>query len=281
MDAQKNNPQIKTDIKLRSDQKVSNLELMRVSRGMTQSQLAEKSGIPLSTIQVYERFARNINGAAIDRLLTLCLALDCQLEDILEGDSIIEMAKTVRTQNSTDNIKDKTISYVYPQNLLQDILGDFHAAAECVDSVNTLEYLFPMLPERWGDILKLKYQDKWTLVQIGEKYQISKTRIGQLINFAIAKLKAPEHIKCLEMGVDAYKAYCQQIECEKTTRPLSEISIEELNLSGRAYNALMRSGHDTVEKVAKLDFECLVALKNMSETAANEVLEKIGPYIHT
>ena len=71
MDAQKNNPRIKTDTKLRSDQKVSNLELMRVSRGMTQSQLAEKSSIPLSAIQGFERFARNINGAAIDRLLTL------------------------------------------------------------------------------------------------------------------------------------------------------------------------------------------------------------------
>ena len=57
-----------------------------------------------------------------------------------------------------------------------------------------------------------------------------------------------------------------------------EIPIEEMNLSGRAYNCLMRAGLTTVGKVKMLAKEDLLNMKNMGQTAANEIICKLKNY---
>lgn len=265
------------------DKKVSNLERVRVSRGMTQDQLAEKSGIPIRTIQVYECLARNINGTNVERLLDLCLALNCRLEDIIEGNGANEKARAVRNMDVQAVPGLEQYMPPYPQNLLQDVFEDKDAAWNCIDGENTLDHLYRSLPENWGDILKLRYRDNCTLEEIGNRYQVTRTRSGQIIHAALEKLKTPENITCLQMGIDAYEDYCEKAvhseRVKKASRQLSEISIEKLNLSARVHNALMRAGYDTIDKVADLNFEKIVAIKGMRETAANEVLTKIKVYI--
>ena len=283
MSIQGYNPQIKTDIKLRANQKVSNLERVRVSRGMTQAQLAEKSGISLRTIQGFERLARNINGTDIERLLDFCIALNCRIEDIIEGNDAIKKAKMVRELEPQETPCGEPLVYEYPQNLLQDIFEDFNSAQNCIDSEHTLEYLYGLIPENWGEILKLRYRDKHTLEQIGSRYQVTRMRAGQIVHFALEKLREPNHIVCLQMGVDAYKAYCEEKVhdevIQKESRPLADISIEELNLSGRAYSSLMKAGYNTIDKVAEIDLETLMAIKNMGKSAAIETLERIEAYL--
>lgn len=62
------------------------LKEMRQSRGLSQSQLAEKTGINVRTIQHYEQGSKNFDHARIDTILKCCIALNCKLEDLIENE---------------------------------------------------------------------------------------------------------------------------------------------------------------------------------------------------
>lgn len=71
------------------------LKAWRQAKGMSQSQLAEKTGINLRTIQHYEQGSKNFDHARIDTIMRVCVALDCRLDDILENPEYVELAKKV------------------------------------------------------------------------------------------------------------------------------------------------------------------------------------------
>lgn len=60
------------------------LQIQRKNLGLTQTQLAEKSGINIRTLQQYESGAKKINKASVQAVQALAAALDCRLDDILE-----------------------------------------------------------------------------------------------------------------------------------------------------------------------------------------------------
>lgn len=55
----------------------------RRKKGLSQSQLADITGISLRTIQAYESETRNINKAAAENVYLLAQALDTSMEEIL------------------------------------------------------------------------------------------------------------------------------------------------------------------------------------------------------
>lgn len=70
---------------------------IRTSRGLSQSKLAELSGVNLRTLQQYEAGSRDINGVKLSSLLDLCLALDCDLTDILTDQELITKLERFRS----------------------------------------------------------------------------------------------------------------------------------------------------------------------------------------
>ena len=74
--------------KIKHSKKISKLKLMRIKAGMKQSELAEKSGIPLKSIGNYEQLKRNINHAQAINVYKLASALNCPIEDLLELNQI-------------------------------------------------------------------------------------------------------------------------------------------------------------------------------------------------
>ena len=62
----------------------TNLKRLRHLAGLSQRELAEKSGISLRTIQQYEQRQKNINKAQVDTLIPLSMALYCEVRDLLE-----------------------------------------------------------------------------------------------------------------------------------------------------------------------------------------------------
>lgn len=69
------------------------LKEMRQSRGLSQSQLAEKTGINVRTIQHYEQGSKNFDHARIDTILKVCIVLNCNLEDVIENQEYIDLIK--------------------------------------------------------------------------------------------------------------------------------------------------------------------------------------------
>ena len=56
----------------------------RERRGVTQAELADKSGVPLRSLQNYEQGKNPINGAAAIQVYKIAKALRVAVEDLLE-----------------------------------------------------------------------------------------------------------------------------------------------------------------------------------------------------
>ena len=62
----------------------TNLKRIRTVYGVTQAELAERSGVSLRSIQMYEQRNKNINKASGDTLYSLAKVLGCAMEDLIE-----------------------------------------------------------------------------------------------------------------------------------------------------------------------------------------------------
>lgn len=62
---------------------ITKLQDKRKEAGLSQSQLAAKSGISLRTLQHYEIGDKNIRKAAVETVLALAEALGCSINDII------------------------------------------------------------------------------------------------------------------------------------------------------------------------------------------------------
>lgn len=58
--------------------------MRRMAAGLSQSQLARESGIPVRSIQQYEQRRKDLNKAAAETVVALARALFCSVEDLME-----------------------------------------------------------------------------------------------------------------------------------------------------------------------------------------------------
>lgn len=70
---------------------MTRLKEMRIKSGLTQKQLAEKSDLKLAVLQHYEQGNRNFDGAKLDTIIKVCIALDCKIQDIIEDSCTITL----------------------------------------------------------------------------------------------------------------------------------------------------------------------------------------------
>ena len=62
----------------------TNLKRIRSARGLSQSQLAKKSGVSLRSIQMYEQRNKDINKGQAAALRSIAKTLGCSIENLLE-----------------------------------------------------------------------------------------------------------------------------------------------------------------------------------------------------
>ncbi len=62
----------------------TNLKRRRVRCKLSQSKLAELSGVSLRSIQMYEQRNKDINKASADKLYRMAKILNCKMEDLIE-----------------------------------------------------------------------------------------------------------------------------------------------------------------------------------------------------
>ncbi len=62
----------------------TNLKRIRTNYGCTQAELAERSGVSLRSIQMYEQRNKDINKASAETVYRLAKVLGCTIEDLIE-----------------------------------------------------------------------------------------------------------------------------------------------------------------------------------------------------
>ena len=73
------------EVRYKAAEGESNLKRIRESRGLSQTALAEQSGVNLRNIQMYEQRGNNIDKAQAQILYKLSRTLGCHVEDLLEN----------------------------------------------------------------------------------------------------------------------------------------------------------------------------------------------------
>ena len=73
---------------------MTKLRNVRLACGLSQSQLAERSGVGVRMIQHYEQGQKPIDKAQVGTVLRLSAALGCSLADILETEELVNLAQT-------------------------------------------------------------------------------------------------------------------------------------------------------------------------------------------
>ena len=66
----------------------TNLSRIRNAYGCTQAELANRSGVSLRSIQMYEQRQKNINRARVESLYKMAKVLGCTIEDLIETSEI-------------------------------------------------------------------------------------------------------------------------------------------------------------------------------------------------
>ncbi len=67
------------------------LQKLRLAAGLSQSQLAERAGLNLRTLQHYEQGSKDLNAARLSTILKLCNVLNCRLQDIITEPDTLEL----------------------------------------------------------------------------------------------------------------------------------------------------------------------------------------------
>ena len=62
----------------------SNLKKVRTERGISQSELAKRSGVNFRMLQNYEQGVKNIDGAKIETLANIARVLGCGIAEIMD-----------------------------------------------------------------------------------------------------------------------------------------------------------------------------------------------------
>ncbi len=76
----------KISVSAMQEESATSLARMRRARGLSQTGLAQKSGVSLRSIQQYEQRKKDISHAQARSVLSLAKALGCTMEELLEAE---------------------------------------------------------------------------------------------------------------------------------------------------------------------------------------------------
>ena len=194
-----------------------------------------------------------------------------------------------------------SLTEVYPYNLARAILQDDEKAMEL--SVNGIEQALSTLTERERRVIEHRAKGRLTLEQVGKLENVTRERIRQIEAKALRKLRHPSRIAKMRAysyqdvmrHSEEYNQLLQKVhELEKIIRmyakkkinegemqelaekaDVSQIPIEELDLSVRSYNCLKRKGINCIGDLLELTLADLQIVRNLGRKSMEEILQKL------
>ena len=151
----------------------------------------------------------------------------------------------------------------------------------------SLNYVFNDLSESDRDRFKYRiglYDGKYkTLDETAEYFNVTKERIRQTEEKVIRKLRHPYRAKVLKYGLSFLRNKKAELEKEYVqylaglnlggTNYYSNIQIEKLNISYRAYSCLKRAGINTLAELMNLSVYNLAKIRNLGQRCLYELID--------
>lgn len=199
----------------------------------------------------------------------------------------------------------------WPYNLIEEVVGsEYINNISTKDQLKGLDAALDTLTEREKQVLLMRYRDGLTFNKIGKQFCVGGNRIRQIHNKAIRKLRAPHRCNLVLYGTEIVelnsfvenkrKLLMEQVanltsmeedlqrRKERTLAVIKDdlgvakmIGINELGLSCRTYNCMIRSNHnnlgDMVE-LAKLGIDECLKIRNFGHKSYEEMIKVIKQY---
>ena len=277
-----------------------NLDRIMKARGVNQTELAKLTGITISTVSTHCR--TGVRG--IDYLARYAEALGCTIADLAEGVTNIE-----------DFTLEEDVTGRYPYNLAYAVFlppwdrkseEQISKAKQKVYSVYIPGLIEAMndLTDREQKVLELRYKHYLTLEQCGYRFNVTRERIRQVEAKALRKLRIPyiskrwcldtmdkareaqEKLSQLELENIRLKSYIEshltdsKIPCDNKRKEdsVSDISIDDLELSVRSFNCLKRAGINTIGDLDGFTVERFMKIRNLWRKSMEEVIARLKEY---
>ena len=183
-----------------------------------------------------------------------------------------------------ENLKMKSLKEPYPKNLILSIqVTAVHEIQLPIEDITDdikagLDYALSKLSEREQEIVRLRYQERLPLREIGLAIGVTTERIRSLGDRILRKLREPRVLGYIKYGKYGYEALVAQREEEKRKADVSnqlQMNLEELDLTIRSFNCLKKRGCNTVGDIVKLTEEEIIETKNLGRKSMIEIAEKL------
>lgn len=207
-------------------------------------------------------------------------------------------------------LEHKQVYYAtYPYNLVEVILGEPVDELITDNQLAGLEMAIETLSPREQKMIKLYFEDEKTLQDIGKMFNLTMARIQQIVTKAIRKLRTPTRVKMIKNGprhkdiqdLDETEAAIAE-RTERIAKQLAELenmenqlkektentlqipftktlfdTIDDLDLSVRTYNGLIRANCTTVNQVIELlENGNIFRVRNLGKKSVEEIITKIA-----
>ena len=197
------------------------------------------------------------------------------------------------------------LSKYYPLNLLLSIYPE-QPDEITSDICAGLQYILTTLSDREQEIIRLRFQERHTRADIGEEFCTTQERVRQIEAKALRKLRNPGRYQFIKLGLMGYfrhmrkesrkagynegyeKGYKDGMEdaakgkkYNGVTTEISTLPIEDLDVSIRAHNSLVRLGCRTIGDCMLLKEEQIINVRNLGEKTRDEIARALINYYVT
>lgn len=188
---------------------------------------------------------------------------------------------------------------VWPYNLVDEIFKEPTEDLLTDDQLMGLQNALDTLTDREQKIVTLYYMNGLTLRQVGEIESVGPERIRQILAKSLRKLRHPSRANQIRLGAElaAKESYVKTKEAELEARlkvvaeyeeslktandhpplPITRaISLDDLNLSVRSYNCLLRAGiGSSLALMDAAEAGELASIRNLGKKSILEICNKI------
>lgn len=197
---------------------------------------------------------------------------------ILSADSVVAGIPRKVSKKASKKVPEPKEKLEYPDNLIVELGGIELPLSD--DQLAGLRSAISTLLPREQLVLKLRFEEGHTLRAIGASLGVGGTRVGQIIDKALRKLRHPSRFQVIEKGQEE-AAKIREEEKRKIKEARSDASLAFAGLKIRTFNCLHRAGIDTTKKLCDIidnDPTAISNVRNLGLGGVRDIVDVLASY---